>query len=639
MQAAAVPPSGPASRFHAVVRGLAWFLLIPLSAVFALAATAWYTVQQYERQHAGRIFTGVHVWDVDLSGLTAEEAAQRLAAAGVAAPAYPVTLVEPTLGLEQTFAARDLGVSLDVERTLALALAVGRAGEEDARLRDRWQAWYFGRAVSPQFIVDQARLDAALNDLAATLDRAPINAALEVAGAQIDYHPAQEGVRLDRAAARADLLGALVQLEPARIALRLQSDQPRIGDLGASAAELQQIISAPLTLYLEKPLDGADLQPVTLTPAKLMEWLRIEYAEQADGRSTPTIALDETAARAWLDQFVAPLAREPQRARFYFDDFTGELVLVEPHQNGRYLDVDASLTALQTAMRTPNRSLPFVVRDIVPAVHSGATGEELGITELVVEATTSFAGSPPERMHNIARSAANFYGIVLGPGEQFSFNRYLGEISEEQGYTRGLIIIGGRTIEGIGGGVCQVSTTVFQAAFVGGFQIDERWQHGYRVQYYETGLGVGLDATVYSPEIDFRFTNDTPYHLLIENYYNEATQSLTFKFYSTSMGRRVEWTTQIWGQTPARPDIYEYNPELEGNQLEQVDWAVEGAKVLVLRTIYNRWDEVKLKEEPFFSDYVPWANIYQYGPDYVFPPPRPEPTPAPPPEGADAPNP
>jgi vancomycin resistance protein YoaR len=234
-------------------------------------------------------------------------------------------------------------------------------------------------------------------------------------------------------------------------------------------------------------------------------------------------------------------------------------------------------------------------------------------------------------MHNIARSAASFYGIVIAPGEQFSFNHYLGEISEEQGYTRGLIIAGGRTIEGIGGGVCQVSTTVFQAAFVGGFQIDERWQHGYRVQYYESGLGVGLDAAVYSPDIDMRFTNDTPYHLLIENYYNEATQSLTFKFYSTGMGRTVTWTTEIWGERPARPDIYEYNPDLEGNQLDLVDWAVEGAKVLIKRTIINRWGETKLLDEPFYSDYIPWANIYQYGPDYVFPTPTPVPSADPPP--------
>ena len=113
----------------------------------------------------------------------------------------------------------------------------------------------------------------------------------------------------------------------------------------------------------------------------------------------------------------------------------------------------------------PNPQYPVCRSEVTPIVHSDATGEQLGIVELTSEATTYFYGSPPERMHNIAQAAANFYGIVVAPGELFSFNKYLGEISEEQGYTQGLIIVDGRTIEGIGGGVRQVSTTCSRRHF------------------------------------------------------------------------------------------------------------------------------------------------------------------------------
>jgi vancomycin resistance protein YoaR len=99
---------------------------------------------------------------------------------------------------------------------------------------------------------------------------------------------------------------------------------------------------------------------------------------------------------------------------------------------------------------------------------------------------------------------------VIAPGEEFSFNRYLGTISETDGYEVGLIIFGGRTIEGVGGGICQVSTTMFQTAFYAGFPVTERWEHGYMVGYYGDGEGQGMDATVYSPIVDLKFINNTP---------------------------------------------------------------------------------------------------------------------------------
>ncbi|MCZ7668107.1 MAG: VanW family protein [Chloroflexi bacterium] len=189
---------------------------------------------------------------------------------------------------------------------------------------------------------------------------------------------------------------------------------------------------------------------------------------------------------------------------------------------------------------------------------------------------TWFYGSSDARKHNIARSAANFYGIVIAPGEEFSFNDYLGTISEDDGYTEGLIIVGGQTIKGIGGGVCQVSTTMYQTAFWAGFPITSRLEHGYWLTYYNDGEGPGMDATVYSPdedenpafEVDLKFINNTPYHLLIENYYSAENEALTFKFYSTSMGRTIEKdgpyfenVTEVPGRSQ---DRWEYDEEAGG---------------------------------------------------------------------------
>ncbi len=128
-----------------------------------------------------------------------------------------------------------------------------------------------------------------------------------------------------------------------------------------------------------------------------------------------------------------------------------------------------------------------------------------------------------------------------------------------------------------------------------------------------------MDATVYSPLVDFRFINDTPYHLLIENYYSEANSSLTYKFYSTSLGRTVvKEGPEVRNVVQAKPDIWELDEELDSGTIEQVDWAVEGADVSVGRQVFNASGEL-IRQDLFESQYIPWQNIYKYGPGTELP--------------------
>jgi vancomycin resistance protein YoaR len=232
----------------------------------------------------------------------------------------------------------------------------------------------------------------------------------------------------------------------------------------------------------------------------------------------------------------------------------------------------------------------------------------------VVEKTTYFYGSTASRRTNVGVATANFHGIVIPPGGTFSFNEWLGDVSLETGYEQALIIVGNQTITGVGGGVCQVATTAFQTAFYGGYPILERVPHAYRVGYYEEGEGAGLDATVYSPIVDFRFLNDTPYHLLIETYLNPAGNALTWKFYSTSMNRRVvKEGPVIKNVKPAPPPIYRANSALSSGQIRQIDYAISGSDVYVWRTVYQD-GEIIIDGEEFHSHYVPWADQYEVAP-------------------------
>jgi len=195
----------------------------------------------------------------------------------------------------------------------------------------------------------------------------------------------------------------------------------------------------------------------------------------------------------------------------------------------------------------------------------------------------------------------------------------LGDISLDNGYAEALIILGDETIKGVGGGVCQVSTTLFRTAYFAGYPILERHAHAYRVGYYEqTPSGghnanlAGLDATVFVPLVDFKFKNDSDHWLLMETYVYNNT-ALTWKFYSTKDGRQVEHSTTGPTQKVKAPDdLYRENPELKKGEVKQVDWAAEGARVVVTRRV-TRGGEL-LYNDTFTTVYEPWRNIFEYGP-------------------------
>ena len=601
------------------IRNFSWFLAAPVIAFVLISIFAALAIISYQYQHQERIFTGISVWGTDLGRLSREEAEQVMVESFPYSSGDAITLIESDNGQEWIYSMSELGLTFDAKGTVDAVYNIGRRGGPFERLREQFSSWYYGQQISPIVIFDEGQIDQVISDIALQIDQPATDASLIFEGSDVGFAPSQMGRSLDTSDTRARLMATLGGLHEAQIQLLVHETLPRVDDTSEAANEIRQIMYGPMTLYLQQPLAGVDLEKVVVTQDELARWVRVNTVENEQGEASTQVFLDENAIRAFLAPYETLLQREPENARYYFDDSTQELVLVEPHVNGRTLDVEATLTEFLEQVRTPNRSMPFALKEIVPVVHSGATAQELGITELVSESTTWFFGSANERMHNIARSAGNFYGVVIAPGEEFSFNQFLGEVSAEQGYAKGLIIYGGRTIEGIGGGVCQVSTTAFQAAFWAGYPITERWEHGYRVGYYDDGEGPGMDATVYSPLVDFRFLNDTPHYLLIENYYSEANSSLTFKFYSTSLGRSVvKEGPVIENVVQANPDVWELNEELETGEVEQVDWAVEGADVTVARTVLNASGEL-LRQDAFVSNYIPWQNIYQYGPGVEIP--------------------
>lgn len=229
---------------------------------------------------------------------------------------------------------------------------------------------------------------------------------------------------------------------------------------------------------------------------------------------------------------IAPLVNnQPINAKFILVDGKAEEFI--PSEYGRELDIEASKKLIMNAIVGGEKEVTLPVELIEPAITLDRVNE-LGITTLIGRGESDFAGSPSSRVHNIKVGSARYNGAILKPGEEFSFNDMLGEIDDKNGYQPELVIKGGKLIYEYGGGLCQVSTTLFRAAIKAGLPITERRPHSFAVRYYDPQ---GLDATIYPGVVDLKFRNDTSNHVLIQSRV-EGTK-LIFDIYGPDDGREV----------------------------------------------------------------------------------------------------
>jgi vancomycin resistance protein YoaR len=581
----------------------------------------------FSSTYNGRIFPGIAVGGVELSGMSTQQAATLLAQRLDYPQRGKIVFQEGTNLWTATPA--ELGLSLDAQTTALAAYNLGRTGSLVARLADQWRAWSAGVDLAPWFVFDKRVAQNYLQGIAGQVDRPIIEATLGISGVEVVVNSGQVGRNLDVPAALTTLDAQLKTMTDGMVHLVVHETPPVILDATAQAELARKILSAPLTIQIPNA-EAGDPGPWAFEPAALVAMLTVQRVKTDNGEIYQ-VGLSPDALRTFLMNIAPGLSRTPQNARFIFNDDTRQLEVIQPSVIGRGLDVDASLAQINQQLLAGEHNVSLVMQTTNPAVPDWATAESLGITELTSEYSSYFYGSDAARIQNIHTAASRFHGLLIAPGESFSMADVLGDVSLDTGYAEALIILGDRTIKGVGGGVCQVSTTLFRAAFFGGYQIDLRWPHAYRVKYYEqTASGghdenlAGLDATVFAPQVDFRFTNDSPYWLLMETY--PGNHSLTWKFYSTSDGRSVDWQTSGMQNIVKPPDpLYEENPDLAKDEIKQVDWAVDGADVTVMRTVTRAGSIIH--NDTFETHYIAWQAKFQYGPGTEVPTPEPTPNP------------
>ena len=567
----------------------------------------------YQLLYAGRIFPGVSVAGVDVSGMTPPDAAVKLNES----LSYPISGKILFRDGEKAWAASpaELGMVFDPSSSAVTAYEVGRSGGLFGALTGQIRARGSGVSVPPVIIFDQRVAYQFLRNISLQVDQPLQEAGLSLEGTNVVASPGQVGRELKIDATLVYLGAQLQTFSDGEVPLVVQEISPQILDVSAQADTARRILSQPLTLVVPETVEGAP-EPFVFDVQVLANLLGVQRTQ--DGVQ---VVLNTAGLTDMLGPVKDRTDRPAANAKFIFNDETRQLEVIEPSQTGLVVDVDATVLAINESLLRGEHTVSLVVKVDEPQVPASVSGAELGITELIMSETSYFYGSSPERIQNIQAASRSFHGLLVAPGETFSMGEHMADVSLENGFAEALIIYGGRTIKGVGGGVCQVSTTLFRTVFNAGFPVVERYPHAYRVSYYEqTASGsidprlAGLDATVYFPLVDFKFKNDSPYWILMETYVNVNARTLTWKFYSTSDGRSVIWdTTGPTNVVSAPPPLYEENLELGKNEMKQVDWAANGADVTVTRTVLQ--NGAVLFEDQFTTHYEPWRAVCEYGPD------------------------
>lgn len=547
--------------------------------------------------HADRVYTGVTVAGVPVGGLTRAEAVDRLNRTLVRQPLPPMVV---TYGARQwPVAPGQTTASIDTLDAVNQAYLVGRRGSMRSRLTDQFAAALGAVTVEPALDVDIPQLRYALSQIAAEV-RSPARPGILVNEVQI---PPQPGVDVDVDATAAALAAAL----------EVHGDD-------------SPVVAPLATIRLEPPPEAPAAEPEAEQPATLTlkplilrdERYGLQFAFDAAMLeqmvySRQPLRLDEDRVREVLATWADQIDIAARDARLRFDGSTGTVQVVQESRMGRELDIEGTLDSVGEAVEGGSMAATLVVRDLFPAVDSRYVAQ-MGIQELVASGTTYFAGSSAARVRNIEVAAEKFDGVVVPPNGVFSFNAIVEDVTSANGFEDSLIIWGDRTAVGVGGGVCQVSTTVFRAAYQAGLPIVERHNHGYVVSWYGEP---GLDATIYTPTVDFRFRNDTGAYLLIEPVVNSDGGAITFNLYGTKPDRVVTiGEPEISDIVEPEKPIYRYDDTLAFGEKKQVDWEQEGMTATVKRTIVEGGET---RTETLTSKYQPWQAVFLYGPGTEIP--------------------
>ncbi len=320
-----------------------------------------------------------------------------------------------------------------------------------------------------------------------------------------------------------------------------------------------------------------------------------------------------------LDDLGKLVNRPAQNAIFSFDEKT--LVVQEFISDKEGIELDKAKTtallkqkiqALEDQTNNQEEIFDVVITTSKPEITLAQTNS-IGINELIGFGESYYNHSSANRIHNVTLTAQRVNHALVAPGQEFSFLKKLGPVTGETGFKQAYVIRNGKTELDDGGGVCQVSSTLFRALLDAGLKITRRLPHTYRVSYYELNNDPGFDATVYMGDTDLRFINDTDHYVLINTYTDNDNLYMYIEIYGKSDGRTTQITDyQKWDYQAPPPTIYQPDSSLPAGSLKKIESAVPGLKTKFTHIIKNAQGEITSQKE-YTSHYKAWPAVYLQG--------------------------
>lgn len=475
--------------------------------------------------------------------------------------------------------------------------------------------------INPDF---NKKYDSQIEKIAAVIDSPPINSQLKIQDGEITVTPSQTGVVLDKEKLKEKITAYLNSGQMIDNNIPVKTAYPKLSYQTALSLKqrLDQIKLEPLKLKfkgqtfiwdISTVLDLIDLnnaQSSLVSGEFAGHDIKISSVVLGDKEYVDTnLTLNKQELNKRLKEIAAQIDQPVIEPLFNFDPSSpNKITEFQPPQEGQELNLDEAENRIAQALLTKNQTIVNLPVDITKPKNK--LSNEMGINELIGRGISNFSGSIPNRIFNVSHGASKINGVIIPPDAIFSFNQTVGDITAATGFKQAYVIKSGRTVLDDGGGICQVSTTLYRAVLNSGLPVVKRTAHAYRVSYYEQGFPPGLDATIYYPSVDFQFKNDTGKHILIQTYVNGTT--LTVDFYGTSDGRVSKVSTpKILSQTPPPPELRQDDPTLPKGTVKQVDWSAWGAKVIFTRTVTRNGET--LINETVTSNYRPWQAVYLVG--------------------------
>lgn len=573
----------------------------------------------------GRVHPGVTVGGVAVGGKSLSQTRGELEREVGPRLKLPVTVAHESS--RWTIKPASVEASLDAQTAAEAAFAVGRSGGLARRIAERASAWFGAAALPLAARADDAKLDAAIRQIQKAVDVPPHDATVTVEGTKVTLEPAKSGmtVRADRL--RRQLLAALVaqaRIVPLKVGYAPVSVTDE--DAQRALADAKQMVSDDIRLTFEN-------KSWVVPAAKVGSWIEFRPVRwTADATTSPagpyaaTIAASITASpsvvetataqrrmvlvayvnarevSSTLEPLVTGVGKPAIDARF---KPVGKRVEIVPGQVGIGIDAGKLAVRLDQDLRgTGDRTFPMTLTQTQPKLTT-ERAQAMGVKELISTYSTDYDPGNAPRVNNIHTLAKALDGKLVPPGGTFSFNGAVGERTAERGYQEAPAIVNGRLVPQLGGGICQIGTTFFNAVFFSGLPVVERSNHSFYISHYPKGR----DCTVNWGGPDFRWRNETKSWILVDTSFDSG--SVTIALYGTDPGYKVAYTTGPFTGVTHYATIKENDPTLAFGKTVVSDSGVDGRKVVVVRTVTKNGAVVR--KDTFTSLYKPKDEVVKVG--------------------------